>query len=527
MVFRPQTGFQENLLRLDKVNFVVAGSGAGVGKTFIELMSMLRWTPTQDYFGVIFRRTYQQIFSSIIPQAEKMYSGVRYNRFLKSPHPQWGFFNDPQMRERRSVIQFAQMLYEKDKEKWQGSEISRAAFDEMAQFPASQVFYIFSRLRSQTSVTPQLLGTCNPDPDSFLVDLLDAGKYLLPDGFPDPSMAGKIQWFVHRDGEYFFAPLGRKDELWKKTEIEPMTFAFLPGSIYDNKIMLAQNPQYLAMLQGLPEYEKMMLLHGNWRASKNRGLIKSNVIKTYFEDDIGEPIPIVNKAIFCDTSYKAKEANDWNVFLCAGMTNDGRLFILDVLRFKTDDVMDLYKKAKQFYKKHSRTDYSVIDFETGQKKYYKPPAFLGIFIEDYGRGSDLLYNLKVDEGFQVGPIKRAGNVGKMTASDYGNRGNDKVSRLVAALPTLAKCQLYLPGDKTRWTGMDNWCDESVRTDPKKWIPLYKTEILAFGVDEDGKIIVAHDDQVDCTTDAITYLATGNQGLRWLNQILSMGRDIGS
>lgn len=528
-VFRAQAGFQEQLLMTDKVNFVIAGSGAGVGKTWVELFSILRHTWVQDFYGVVFRKTYQQIFSSIIPQAEKLYSGVNYNKFVKSPHPQWVFYNDAKKQKKRSRIQFAQMLYESDKEKFQGAEIDRVVFDEITHFLRSQVFYLFSRLRSQTDVTPQLLGTCNPDPDSFVLELLDAGKYLLADGFADPSMAGVVQWMVHIDGEYLFSPLSQKDKLWEKTGIEPMSFTFLPGSIEDNKIMLEKNSMFKAMLEGLPEYEKMMLLHGCWRASKNNGLIKSRMIHSYFEDDIGAVIPIVSKAIFVDTSYKASEKNDWNVFLCGGRASDGRLFVLDVLRFKTNDPIELYNKAEQFYLKHSKGDYTILDFETGKMKFFNPPSFLGAFIEDTGRGSDLLFRLKVEKGFKVGPIRRSGDIGKIKKSDYGNRGNDKVSRLVSVLPILEKSGLHLPSTSgTRWTGMDSWCDPSVKTDPKKWIPDYKAEILAFGVDENGKISVSHDDQVDVTTDFVTFMGgDGNQGARWLNQMLNMGREIGS
>lgn len=535
--FKPQKGFQENLLLTDQVNFVISGSGAGVGKTWVELYDAMRYTPIHGYFAVVFRRTYQQIFSSIIPQADKLYSGVRYNKFIKSPHPQWVFCNDAKKQKPRSHIQFSQMLYDSDKEKWQGSEISRGYFDEITHFSKSQVFYIFSRLRSQTSVTPRLLGTCNPDPDSFILDILDAGKYILPDGFADPSMSGKVQWMVHIDGEYLFSPLSEKQSLWDRTGIEPMTFTFVPGSIQDNKIMLESNPQYLAMLQGLPEYEKMMLLHGNWRAKMEGDIFKRHIFKKYWEDDLFTKIPIINKAIFVDTAQTQGAASDYTVFLAAGTTSDGRLIILDVLRGKFGP-METFRLAEAFYRKHETRNYNLINQKTGQMDTIRSAPLLGLFCEWANRGIDILKHLKNEKGLIVGPIKRQGRVPE------GQRGNDKISRAIAVLPLLEKSGVWLPGDKTKWSGHDQWASglnpkvdpgvgitvnneisvvlrngESVCTDPKKWVSVLMNECLSFRQGSSKKEVASqHDDITDCLIDAANYLLD-KRGIGWIRSMI--------
>ena len=532
IIHKPQPGFQEQLLRTDKVNFVIAGSGAGVGKTYIELFDALRHTDKHRYYAVLFRKTYQQIFSSIIPQALDLYSGVKYNKFLKSPHPNFTFYDDAKLKKPRSLIQFSQLLYDNDVYNWQGAELSRVYYDEITQFSKKQVMYLLSRLRSQTTVTPRLLGTCNPDPDSFILDILDAGGYIMADGFADPDMAGKVLWMVHKEDEYIFGK--DRADLAKKTGIdEPMSFTFIPGSIYDNKIMLDKNPQYLSMLQGLPEYERAILLHGNWRAKLEGNIFKRHLFHDYYEDDLFNPISITHKAIFVDTAQTQNSSSDYTVFLCAGVTNTGKLVILDMIREKLGP-METFRLAEAFYRKHDVREYSITDGKTGQVHIVRSSRMQGLFAEWANRGIDILQHLKKDKGLNVGPIKRGNTIGKIQKSDFGNRGNDKISRAISVLPMLEKSGIWLPATNTRWTGYDSWAiglnsgvlqgAESVCTEPRKWVSELKNELLGFkqGDGTDKKAIAAaHDDITDCVVDAATFLLD-SRGLGWLQGMLNMG-----
>lgn len=532
IVHRPQPGFQERLLRLDNVNFLIAGSGAGVGKTWALLFSMLRHTPKNHYYGVIFRKTYLQIFASLIPQALELYSGVRYSKFVKSPRPVFNFYDDPQKKKIRSLIQFAHLLYDNDVYAWQGAEVSRFAFDEITHFSQSQVVYMFSRLRSQADVVPQILGTCNPDPDSFIKDILDNGGYLMPDGFANPDMVGKIRWVVHKNDEWIFGD--DKDELSRKTKIDlPMSFSFIPGVITQNKIMLDKNPQYLSMLQGLSDYEKEILLHGSWAARRDGDIFKSSMFHTYWEDDVTTVINLSRKAIFVDTALTVGAASDWTVFLAAGVTPSGKLVILDVLRVKVGG-LETFRLAEAFYRKHDRAEYNLINFSTGQKTTVRSAPMLGLFCEWQNNGITILQYLKKDLGLRVGPIKRSGSLGKIRPSDYGNRGNDKISRAIAALPLIQKAGIWLPGGDTLWSGHDGWIDnhqgiqnalkgaETVKTDPKVWVAQLKNELLGFRQGETKKEVASqHDDVTDTVIDAATYLLD-SRGLAWVQGMLAMG-----
>ena len=49
-----------------------------------------------------------------------------------------------------------------------------------------------------------------------------------------------------------------------KTETEYRSRVFVPSSVFDNKILLENDPQYIARLASLPEADRKALLYGDW-----------------------------------------------------------------------------------------------------------------------------------------------------------------------------------------------------------------------------------------------------------------------
>jgi predicted phage terminase large subunit-like protein len=90
-------------------------------------------------------------------------------------------------------------------------------------------------------------------------------------GYPIPERAGKIRWFIRADEELFWAD--SKAELQKVhgPDALPKSVAFYPASVHDNKILLAQDPNYLANLQALPRVDRERLLKGNWNVRAAAG----------------------------------------------------------------------------------------------------------------------------------------------------------------------------------------------------------------------------------------------------------------
>jgi phage terminase large subunit-like protein len=49
------------------------------------------------------------------------------------------------------------------------------------------------------------------------------------------------------------------------------SFTFIPAKVYDNKVLLKENPEYLANLHMQLPVERERLLHGNWKVSPTAG----------------------------------------------------------------------------------------------------------------------------------------------------------------------------------------------------------------------------------------------------------------
>ena len=119
------------------------------------------------------------------------------------------------------------------------------------------------------------MATCNPDSSSWVLKWIS--WWLDEEGFPDPKKCGAVRYYILIDDQPIFADTA--EELYEKypdhtrvynpntkqyIRIEPKTFCFISGTIFDNPILIEKNPRYLAELQSLPKIERMRLLEGNW-----------------------------------------------------------------------------------------------------------------------------------------------------------------------------------------------------------------------------------------------------------------------
>jgi predicted phage terminase large subunit-like protein len=251
-VIRPQEGPQEMFLR-SSADIAVYGGSAGGGKSFALLMEPLRHVNNERFGAVIFRRTYPEIKNEggLWDESSNIYPliGAR----PRETTLEWEFKSG-------AKVKFAHMQLEKDKYSWQGAQIPLLGWDELTHFSASQFFYMLSRNRSTCGVKPYIRATTNPDADSWVKSFLSPW---IDSTFPNPAESGEIRWFIREGGQIIWC--------------DPSTpFAksvtFIRSSIYDNKILLEKNPEYLANLKALPLVERMRLLEGDWsiRPSGNK-----------------------------------------------------------------------------------------------------------------------------------------------------------------------------------------------------------------------------------------------------------------
>ena len=226
----------------------------------------MRHSDNPDFNAVVFRRQANQITNAggLWDTAVNMYSPLGAN-FKTNPSPQVTFPSG-------AKISFNHLQLERDVYAWQGSQIALIAFDELTHFTESQFVYMMSRNRSLCGVKPYIRATTNPDADSWVAEFL-SWWINQETGYPIPERSGVIRYFYRLDGSFLWGDTVQ--ELVDKYSADPKlckSVTFIMSSIYDNRILLEANPEYLANLNGLDIVEKERLLKGNWKIRPSAGL---------------------------------------------------------------------------------------------------------------------------------------------------------------------------------------------------------------------------------------------------------------
>lgn len=272
---RPQEGRQAQLFKMianqDADFFMIGGSRFG-GKS--ELASMIDPLFAHDklYRSIKFRRSYDEIMGAngLWEKAENQYSlfGATPNKSDKA----WTFPSG-------AKALYRHMYHEGDEESHRGKGYSSVIFDEINQFTWDQCKMLQTCLRSEANMNSFMLGTLNPDANSWCMNFVE--WYLDPDtGFPDQEKCGKIRYYIIDDGQPVFGPDEEffEENYWElvnpivdplteeREYIPPKRFTFFFFNIFDNKIGMQMNKQYLSELNGLPEHERQTQLFGNWFA---------------------------------------------------------------------------------------------------------------------------------------------------------------------------------------------------------------------------------------------------------------------
>ena len=218
------------------------GGAAGGGKSDAMLAEALRQVDIPHYRAIIFRKTYPQL-SELIDRSREIYSlAYPKARFNESKHC-WVFPSG-------AKIFFGSMQHTKDRTNYQGKRYDFVGFDELTHFTWEEYSYMFSRNRpsksprSNKKTRVYIRATTNPggighgwvkdrfitaaDPFTTIVEEVEVTK---PDG---------SKQIIKRDR------------------------VFIPATIFDNQVLLEQDPNYLGSLALLPEKERNALLYGDW-----------------------------------------------------------------------------------------------------------------------------------------------------------------------------------------------------------------------------------------------------------------------
>lgn len=215
------------------------GGAAGGGKSDALVIEATRQVHIPHYKGLILRKTYPQL-TELIDKSLKYYPqafpGARYNG---TDHT-WRFPSG-------AKIIFGSMQHSQDKTNYQGKAYDFIAFDELTHFTYDEYIYLSSRNRPNGEGTRcYIRATANPG---------GIGHGWVKDRF---ITAAKPMTTIWEDVDVTF-PDGRVERR-RRSRI------FVPSSVFDNKILLANDPGYLTRLASMPEAERNALLYGDWNS---------------------------------------------------------------------------------------------------------------------------------------------------------------------------------------------------------------------------------------------------------------------
>ncbi|MDP4118145.1 MAG: terminase family protein [Bacillota bacterium] len=210
------------------------GGAAGGGKSDALLAEALRQVNIPHYRGIIFRKTYPEC-SGLIDRSLELYSLAYPDAKYNGNNHCWTFPSG-------AKIYFGSMQHRQDRLKYQGKRYDFIGFDELTHFTWDEYSYMFSRNRPGGEGTKcYIRATCNPGGigHAWVKERFIAGKEPMRTYYETVNVNGK---------EY------------SKSRI------FVPSTVFDNKILLEQDPNYVASLSMLPEQEKKALLYGDWNS---------------------------------------------------------------------------------------------------------------------------------------------------------------------------------------------------------------------------------------------------------------------
>lgn len=216
---------------------VLYGGAAGGGKSDALVIEALRQVGIPHYKGLILRKTFPQL-SELVEKSMRYYpQAFPRARYNEQKHT-WTFPSG-------AKIIFGSLQHEKDKFNYQGKAYDFIAFDELTHFTFEEYIYLKSRNRPNGPGTRVYMrNTANPG---------GVGHGWVKERF---ITAGEPMETVWEQVVVVF-PDGHQETQW-------MSRTFVPSTVFDNKILLQNDPQYLARLASLPEKEKNALLYGDW-----------------------------------------------------------------------------------------------------------------------------------------------------------------------------------------------------------------------------------------------------------------------
>ncbi|MGN0163733.1 MAG: phage terminase large subunit [Candidatus Ornithomonoglobus sp.] len=218
---------------------VLYGGAAGGGKSDAIVAEALRQVDNPNYRAIIFRKTYPQCRELII-KSLRIYSAAYPDAVYNGTEHYWRFPSG-------AKIYFGSMPNSTSYLNYQGLSYSFIAFDELTHFTLDEYEYMITRNRADgPGLRVYIRSTANPG---------GIGHGWVKQRFIDAS----------EPNVPYIAESNITDDKGNKITVK-RSRVFIPARVFDNKILLNNDPDYLSRLALQPDANKEALLYGNWDA---------------------------------------------------------------------------------------------------------------------------------------------------------------------------------------------------------------------------------------------------------------------
>lgn len=245
------------------------GGAAGGGKSEALVAEALRQAHIPHYRALILRKTYPEL-SELIDKSQRYYRGAFPGAQWSEARHMWRFPSG-------AKIYFGAMQHTNDRFKYQGRAYDYIAFDELTHFAQDEYLYLLSRNRASGPGTR---------------------VYLRASANPGGIGHG---WVKAR----FLTPAPPMQTIWEDVQVRTPDGAvhtarrsriFVPSTVFDNQILLQNDPAYAARLAALPDADRRALLYGDWDAFAGQVFSEWRADPAHYADrrytHVVDPFPI-------------------------------------------------------------------------------------------------------------------------------------------------------------------------------------------------------------------------------------------
>lgn len=133
----------------------------------------------------------------------------------------------------------------------------------------------------------------------------------------------------------------------KEAETMPKSVTFIASTLHDNKILMKNDPGYLANLQAMALVQRERLLHGNWKIKAAAGLMFKRVKVNMLEEIPPDVIKWARGWDLAATSEDEKGDPAYTAGVLIGKRRNGRYIVADVInrRLSSSDVREIIKQT--------------------------------------------------------------------------------------------------------------------------------------------------------------------------------------